>query len=48
MRPSMRPTPRYLNASGIDAVVVHAGLPLDLPEWARDHPQALRVPNLSV
>ena len=32
---------------GIDAVVVGAGLPLDLPELARDHPQALLVPILS-
>ncbi|MFO1273360.1 MAG: nitronate monooxygenase family protein [Rubrivivax sp.] len=32
---------------GIDAVVVGAGLPLDLPELAQDHPQALLVPILS-
>ena len=32
---------------GIDAVVVGAGLPLDLPELARDHPAALLVPILS-
>ncbi|HEX7438560.1 MAG TPA: nitronate monooxygenase family protein [Caldimonas sp.] len=32
---------------GIDAVVVGAGLPLDLPELARDHPGALLVPILS-
>jgi nitronate monooxygenase len=32
---------------GIDAVVVGAGLPLDLPDLARDHPQALLVPILS-
>jgi len=32
---------------GIDAVVVGAGLPLDLPELAADHPQALLVPILS-
>jgi nitronate monooxygenase len=32
---------------GIDAVVVGAGLPLDLPELARDHPKALLVPILS-
>ncbi|WP_162583798.1 NAD(P)H-dependent flavin oxidoreductase [Variovorax sp. PBS-H4] len=32
---------------GIDAVVVGAGLPLDLPELAQDHPGALLVPILS-
>ena len=32
---------------GIDAVVVGAGLPLDLPELAKDHPQAALVPILS-
>ncbi len=32
---------------GIDAIVVGAGLPLDLPELARDHPQALLIPILS-
>jgi nitronate monooxygenase len=32
---------------GIDAVVVGAGLPLDLPDLARDHPDALLVPILS-
>ena len=32
---------------GIDAVVVGAGLPLDLPDLAKDHPQALLVPILS-
>ncbi|WP_280813163.1 nitronate monooxygenase family protein [Variovorax sp. TBS-050B] len=32
---------------GIDAVVVGAGLPLDLPELAQDHPDALLVPILS-
>lgn len=32
---------------GIDAVVVGAGLPLDLPELAQDHPQALLLPILS-
>ena len=32
---------------GIDAVVVGAGLPLDLPDLARDHPQTLLVPILS-
>jgi nitronate monooxygenase len=33
--------------AGIDAVVVGAGLPLDLPDLAREHPQALLVPILS-
>src|SRR5450631_767927 len=32
---------------GIDAVVVGAGLPLDLPDLAKDHPRALLVPILS-
>jgi nitronate monooxygenase len=32
---------------GIDAVVVGAGLPLDLPALAQDHPDALLVPILS-
>lgn len=33
--------------AGIDAVVVGAGLPLDLPDLAREHPNALLVPILS-
>jgi len=33
--------------AGIDAVVVGAGLPLDLPDLAKDHPRALLVPILS-
>ena len=33
--------------SGIDAVVVGAGLPLDLPDLAQDRPDALLVPILS-
>ena len=33
--------------AGIDAVVVGAGLPLDLPDLAADHPRALLVPILS-
>lgn len=33
--------------AGIDAVVVGAGLPLDLPDLAKDHPKALLVPILS-
>ena len=32
---------------GIDAVVVGAGLPLDLPELAREHPQTALIPILS-
>ena len=32
---------------GIDVVVVGAGLPLDLPDLAQEHPQALLVPILS-
>jgi nitronate monooxygenase len=32
---------------GIDAVVVGAGLPLDLPDLAHEHPRALLVPILS-
>lgn len=34
-------------ASGIDAIVVGAGLPLDLPDLARDHPGTLLIPILS-
>jgi nitronate monooxygenase len=33
--------------NGIDAVVVGAGLPLDLPDLAQDHPQTALVPILS-
>ena len=33
--------------AGIDAVVVGAGLPLDLPELAQDHPKAALIPILS-
>jgi nitronate monooxygenase len=33
--------------AGIDAVVVGAGLPLDLPELAQDHPRVALVPILS-
>ena len=33
--------------AGIDAVVVGAGLPMDLPELARDFPRALLIPILS-
>lgn len=33
--------------AGADAIVMGAGLPLDLPDLAADHPQALLVPILS-
>jgi nitronate monooxygenase len=33
--------------AGVDAVVVGAGLPLDLPDLAGEHPQVLLVPILS-
>ncbi len=33
--------------AGVDMVVVGAGLPLDLPDLAADHPKALLVPILS-
>jgi nitronate monooxygenase len=33
--------------NGIDAVVVGAGLPLDLPDLAQDHPNAALIPILS-
>jgi nitronate monooxygenase len=33
--------------AGVDMLVVGAGLPLDLPELAADHPRALLVPILS-
>jgi nitronate monooxygenase len=41
------PSVRQALACGIDAVVVGAGLPLDLPDLAQDHPRALLVPILS-
>lgn len=34
-------------ASGADAIVVGAGLPLDLPDLARDYPQVALIPILS-
>ncbi|WP_284617885.1 NAD(P)H-dependent flavin oxidoreductase [Aquabacterium humicola] len=34
-------------AAGIDAIVVGAGLPLDLPDLAADHPETALVPILS-
>ncbi len=41
------PSVRRALECGIDAVVVGAGLPLDLPDLAQDHPAALLVPILS-
>jgi nitronate monooxygenase len=38
---------RHALACGIDAVVVGAGLPLDLPEIARDYPDVALVPIIS-
>lgn len=38
---------RQACASGIDAIVVGAGLPLDLPELTADHPRVALVPILS-
>lgn len=38
---------RMALASGADAVVVGAGLPLDLPDLAREHPATALVPILS-
>ena len=38
---------RHALACGIDALVVGAGLPLDLPELAREHPKAALIPILS-
>ena len=38
---------RQALACGIDAVVVGAGLPLDLPELARDYPDVALIPVLS-
>ena len=38
---------RHALECGIDALVVGAGLPLDLPELAREHPKAALVPILS-
>ncbi len=38
---------RQALASGIDALVVGAGLPLDLPELAREHPGTALIPILS-
>lgn len=41
------PSVRTALEAGIDAVVVGAGLPLDLPDLAREHPRALLIPILS-
>lgn len=41
------PSVRCALEAGIDAVVVGAGLPLDLPDLAQDHPQAALIPILS-
>jgi nitronate monooxygenase len=38
---------RQACASGIDAIVVGAGLPLDLPELTADHPRVALIPILS-
>ncbi|MFP5466924.1 MAG: NAD(P)H-dependent flavin oxidoreductase [Gammaproteobacteria bacterium] len=38
---------RQALASGADAIVVGAGLPLDLPEIAKDHPDTALIPILS-
>ena len=38
---------RQALACGVDALVVGAGLPLDLPELARDYPKAALIPILS-
>ncbi|WP_157263458.1 NAD(P)H-dependent flavin oxidoreductase [Azohydromonas aeria] len=41
------PSAKRAMECGIDAVVVGAGLPLDLPDLAQDHPETLLVPILS-
>jgi nitronate monooxygenase len=41
------PSVRRALEAGIDAVVVGAGLPLDLPDLAQDHPRAALIPILS-
>jgi nitronate monooxygenase len=38
---------RHALACGVDALVVGAGLPLDLPELAADHPNVALIPILS-
>lgn len=42
-----RPYVEHALAAGIDAVVVGAGLPLDLPDLAADHPAVALIPILS-
>lgn len=42
-----RPYVEHALAAGIDAVAVGAGLPLDLPELAADHPAVALIPILS-
>lgn len=41
------PSVRCALEAGIDAVVVGAGLPLDLPDLAQDHPKTALIPILS-
>jgi nitronate monooxygenase len=41
------PSVKVALEAGIDAVVVGAGLPLDLPDLAKDHPRAALIPILS-
>jgi nitronate monooxygenase len=41
------PSVRCALEAGIDAVVVGAGLPLDLPDLAREHPKVMLIPILS-
>lgn len=41
------PSVQQALAAGIDAIVVGAGLPLDLPELTKDHPDTLLIPILS-
>ncbi len=38
---------RHALACGVDALVVGAGLPLDLPDLAREHPDVALIPILS-
>jgi len=41
------PSVQQALASGVDAIVVGAGLPLDLPDLVRSHPDTLLIPILS-
>jgi nitronate monooxygenase len=45
--PTYAATVKRALEAGIDAVVVGAGLPLDLPDLAQDHPRAALIPILS-